>query len=169
MKPIPEQVAILQKHFPHLKYTGNHTTGYAVPRWQSIASAYGEAVEKVLKEIESTRPFKNYIVGELGPAYLGETPKKHEFMHKLGMGIVVLDAQLGEKHKGKSVQGSRASFAESEFGLGAFEVGCILLTHPERLQSSTDLWVDCAGDESNVTADGDFSDAPVFDFDDGRV
>ena len=43
---------------------------------------------------------------------------------------------------------------ENEFGLGVFEVGILLLTHPERIMgNSTDiLWIDCAGDEYNECA-----------------
>ena len=49
-----------------------------------------------------------------------------------------------------------------QFGLGAFAVGCMLLTHPERLQHYDDLWVDCAGDEFSPDADGAFGMAPYF-------
>jgi len=45
----------------------------------------------------------------------------------------------------------------------------MLLSHPERLSSYTDLWIDCAGDEYAPGADGVFSDAPLFYFDGGRV
>jgi hypothetical protein len=57
----------------------------------------------------------------------------------------------------------------NEYGLGAFAVGIMLLTHPERLMNYDDLYVDCAGDEYAPEADGDFSHAPFFRFDDDRV
>ena len=57
----------------------------------------------------------------------------------------------------------------TEFGLGAFAIGCMLLTHPERLQHSNDLWIDCAGDEFSPDGDSDFSSAPYFRFSDGKV
>jgi hypothetical protein len=56
-----------------------------------------------------------------------------------------------------------------EFGLGAFAVGCMLLTHPEREVKWEQLHMDCAGDEFAPDADGDFSRAPVFFFSDGKV
>ena len=52
----------------------------------------------------------------------------------------------------------------NEFGLGAFAVGIMLLTHPERLQHHDDLWIDCAGDEYSPVAVGIFGHAPCFDF-----
>ena len=57
----------------------------------------------------------------------------------------------------------------SEFGLGAFEVAIMLLTHPERLLHEDDLWIDCAGGEFAPETNGAFSDAPIFDFSDGRL
>jgi len=57
----------------------------------------------------------------------------------------------------------------TEFGLGAFAIGMMLLTHPERLQHYDDLWIDCAGDEYDPDADGDFSRAPYFSFSGGGV
>jgi hypothetical protein len=57
----------------------------------------------------------------------------------------------------------------NQFGLGAFAIGIMLLTHPERLQNYDDLYIDCAGDEFSPEADGDFSEAPDFNFRGGRV
>jgi hypothetical protein len=57
----------------------------------------------------------------------------------------------------------------NEFGLGAFAIGIMILTHPERLQHYDDLWIDCAGDEFAPDADGVFSRSPYFEFDGGRV
>ncbi|HQI74664.1 MAG TPA: hypothetical protein PLY37_02270 [Candidatus Pacearchaeota archaeon] len=45
----------------------------------------------------------------------------------------------------------------------------MLLTHPEREVQWEQLHVDCAGDEFAPDADGDFSSAPVFDFNVGGV
>lgn len=45
----------------------------------------------------------------------------------------------------------------------------MLLTHPERLVSYDDLWIDCAGDEYAPVAVGGFSGAPFFSFVGGEV
>jgi hypothetical protein len=57
----------------------------------------------------------------------------------------------------------------NECGLGAFAIGIMLLTHPERLNHYDDLWIDCAGDEFAPGADGVFSRSPCFGFDGGGV
>jgi len=60
---------------------------------------------------------------------------------------------------------------KAEFGLGAFAVGIMLLTHEDRLQHYDDLWIDCAGDEfhdpQNSVAPFDL--APIFGFRDDRL
>jgi hypothetical protein len=52
----------------------------------------------------------------------------------------------------------------NECGLGAFAIGIMLLTHPERLQHYDDLWIDCAGDEFAPDAGAGFSESPYFWF-----
>ena len=83
--------------------------------------------------------------------------------------ILVVPAQFGILHRGRSVRRAREVMKANQFGLGAFAVGIMLLTHPERLQNYDDICIDCAGDEFSPGADGDFSEAPIFHFDDGRV
>ena len=50
----------------------------------------------------------------------------------------------------------------NEFGLNAFAVGIMILTHPERLMDNDDLWIDCAGDEYVFDTSNDFSKSPCF-------
>ena len=83
--------------------------------------------------------------------------------------ILVVPAQFGLRHKGRSVRRAREVFTANEFGLGAFAIGIMLLTHPEREVQWEQLHVDCAGDEFAPGADGVFSGAPLFHFDVGRV
>jgi len=118
--------------------------------------------------------FYNYREGKIGAKYLRQherTAKKLEALaeQQKGYDILVVAAQFGLRHRGRSVRRAREVFTANEFGLGAFEIGCMLLTHPERLQNYDDLWIDCAGDEYAPAADGDFSFAPFFYFDGGRV
>ena len=59
---------------------------------------------------------------------------------------------------------------KNEFGLGPYEVGAILLTHPERLVGDqNELFVDCPGAEYSPEADGEFVWAPYFYWYDGRL
>ena len=86
-----------------------------------------------------------------------------------GFDILVVAAQFGLRHRGRSVRRVREILLGNEFGLGAFAVGIMLLAYPELLAHYDDLWIDCAGDEFAPDADGDFSESPIFYFDDDRL
>ena len=83
--------------------------------------------------------------------------------------ILIVAAQLGMRHRGKSVRRAREVFVANEFGLGSLAVGSIILTHPERLVRWEELDMDCSGDEFSPEADGDFSKSPFFRFYGGKV
>lgn len=185
-KGITEQTNILRQLFPGVGFADeklaerpvptNAEGWFAIPKWQTIAPTYGEAVEKVLAKISETRKgkFKNWREGELGPDYLKQSARAEKMFQMLGdeqkdHDILVVAAQFGLRHRGRSVRRAREVMQVNEVGLGAFAVGIMLLTHPERLMNYDDLYVDCAGDEYAPEADGGFSYAPLFCFDDGRV
>ncbi len=124
--------------------------------------------------IGSKRKFYNYRDGQLGASFLRQHAKTAKMFQKLGdeqkdHDILVVPAQFGLRHKGRSVRRAREVFAANEFGLGAFAIGIMVLTHPERLVQWEQLHVDCTGDEFSPNADGDFSHAPLFRFGDGEV
>ena len=149
---------------------------FLVPRWEKIAPTYGEAVQKVLDLIKKTRGgrFYNYREGRIGPQFLRQSEKSAAAWRKIGEeqkdhDVLVVPAQFGLLHRGRSVRRAREVMFDNQFGLGAFAIGIMLLTHPERLQHYDDLWIDCAGDEHSPGGDGVFSDAPIFIFYDGKV
>ncbi|MEN9558417.1 MAG: hypothetical protein RL141_786 [Candidatus Parcubacteria bacterium] len=185
-KGITEQTNILRQLFPGVGFAdeklaerpvpSNAEGWFAIPKWQTIAPTYGEAVEKVLAKISETRKgkFKNWREGELGPDYLKQSARTEKMFQTLGdeqknHDILVVAAQFGLRHRGRSVRRAREVMQVNEVGLGAFAVGIMLLTHPERLMNYDDLYVDCAGDEYAPGAVGVFSCAPVFLFVDGQV
>ena len=185
-KGITEQTNILRQLFSGIGFANeklaeqplpaNAEGWFAIPRWQSVAKTYNEAVQKVLDLIKKQREgkFYNWCEGRLGKQYLRRherTAKKLQVLadQQKGYDILVVAAQFGLRHRGRSVRRAREVFTANEFGLGAFEIGCMLLTHPERLQHYDDLWIDCAGDEYAPGADGDFSTAPCFGFYGGEV
>ena len=184
VKGITEQTNILRQLFPGIGFADeklaeqplppNAEGWFAIPKWQTLAPTYGEAVEKVLAMIASKRKFYNYRDGQLGAEYLRQHAKTVKMFQKLGdeqkdFDILVVPAQFGLRHKGRSVRRAREVFTANEFGLGAFAIGIMLLTHPEREVQWEQLHVDCAGDEFAPDADGDFSVAPIFFFSDGMV
>lgn len=83
--------------------------------------------------------------------------------------ILIIAAQFGMRHRGRSVRRAREVFAANEFGLGAFATSIMLLTHPEREVQWEQLHVDCAGDELTPDAKDYFSVVPFFVFYNGRV
>lgn len=186
VKGITAQANILRQLIPGIGYADeklveqplppNAKEWFAIPRWQKVAKTYGEAVEKVLELIKQQHKGKFYNLreGKLGEQYLRQHARTAKKLQVLGdqqkdYDIMVVPAQFGLRHRGRSVRRAREVFTANEFGLGAFEIGCMLLTHPERLVSYDDLWIDCAGDEYAPDADGDFSGAPCFYFYDGKV
>lgn len=144
---------------------------FLIPRWEKVAPTYGEAVQKVFDLIKQTHngAFYNYRGGELGPDQLRQSAKAKSMFQKLGdeqkyQDILVVPAQFGIRHRGRSVRRAREVMNANECGLGAFAIGIMLLTHPERLQHRDDLRIDCAGDEFAPDADDDFSQSPYFEF-----
>ena len=181
LRPVAEQMTTLKSIFPQLESFDESAAAkelqlgsegnFLIPRWQELAPTYGEAVELVLAALKKSRNgrFVNYRENELGPDRLRESAKKSDMFQKLGNeqkghNVLVVQAQFGLRHRGKSVRRARVVMGGNECGLGAFEIGIMLLTHPDRLANYDDLYVDCAGDEYTPAADGVFHDAPCFRF-----
>lgn len=156
---------------------------FAIPNvWGSesirkqFGGSYHAAVEKALGKLKDTRngKFYNYRAGEIDGEHLRQSKRTEEFFVALSEAqgnpdILIIAAQFGIRHRGRSVRRAREVFAVGEVGLGAFAVGIMLLTHPERLQHYDDLWIDCAGDEWKWGDEREFSRAPYFRFNDGGL
>lgn len=187
VKPACEQLVALTKHFPGLdtrsvlarsKELPGLPQGaegwFAVPKFERVGKTYNEAVERILDLIAKTWTFHNYHSDKLGEKYLRLSERTMFALRMLGEkqkgDFLLIPAQFGLRHRGRSVRRVRIVYTPNEFGLGSFIVGCMLLSHPERLVQEEQLHIDCPGDGYSPDADGDFSDAPVFDFfDDGEV
>lgn len=174
MKTTTQQFAILKKYFPHLVESQvPEGSGYLIPKWQTLSGSYMAATETVFSYIAGTRSFYNWREKEMGG--LRESVTKIKAMKNLP-DFMLLNVQLGEKYKGRSVKDVREAIrvdneetSSTEFGLGAYEVAIILLTHPDTLKSYSDLWIDCPGDEFKPTDGSEFSRAPYFRFRGGRL
>ena len=165
-----------------IKLPANAEGWFAIPNWRKnpdiFGSTYSQAVQKVLDTIKKTRDgaFYNYRNGEVDEKHLRQSARSEQFWGELAKAqgdadILILAAQFGIRHRGRSVRRARVIIEDttSEFGLGAFAVGSMLLTNPIRLQYHKDLWIDCPGDEWSPDADGVFSGSPCFGFHDGTV
>lgn len=188
-KTIAEQGTILSGLFPGLT-VGSVTAGlaraelpdgaegyFAIPHWEKIAPTYGEATQLVLDLLSKAYggKFKNWRKGQLGPQNLRQSAKSvgmwEKFRNEQQGDILVVSAQFGLRHRGRSCRRAREVMLKAEFGLGAFAVGIMLLTHMDRLQNVDDLWIDCAGDEFHdpQVSGAPFSHAPFFYFPGGRL
>ncbi len=180
VRPVEAQVTEMKKYFPTLGTCNERLARkpllegaeawFAIPRWQALAPTYNEAVEMVLDVMATKRKFQNRIAGRLGPTYLRKS-ERSKLAEKIladqqqGHDFLVMPTQAGMLHRGCSARRARVSMAGNEFGLGVFEVACILLTHPERLSSEDTLMIDCGGDEYSVRCDYTFDRVPLFDYD----
>lgn len=176
MKTTRQQKEILDTLFTGEKAVATpqtETAEYVIPVWQRLAPTYAGAVKIVLDRIKETRPLYNWRDGQIDDAHLRETDRKREMMAKYPVSedgrYVTISAQMGPKYKGKSVKEVRTILGDGEFGLGAFETGCILLANPDILKSNDDLYIDCPGDEFSPDGGGAFSRAPLWLFHGDRL
>lgn len=180
VRAVEAQVSDLRKLFPTLgscleklsrkPLPAGAEAWFAIPRWQALAPTYNDAVEMMLEVLATRRKFSNRILGKMGEKYLRQS-ERSKLAEKIlaeqqqGNDFLVIGAQAGMLHRGSSARRTRVAMAGNEFGLGVFAMGCILLTHPERLSSGETLMIDCSGDEYSVRADYSFDRVPLFDYD----
>ena len=73
---------------------------FAIPRWESLASSYSEAVEMMAAAMGTRRKFSNRIAGRLNEKYLRQS-ERSRLAEKIlaeqqeGQGILVVAAQVG--------------------------------------------------------------------------
>jgi len=186
-KPIAKQISRLRELFPELGTADveranrplppNAAGWFAIPRSERVGRTYSEAVEMVLALLSRTRrgKFRNGRNADFGPNHFRQHERTVTMLKKLGEqqpghDILVVPAQFGARYQDRPVCEVRKLLVPNEFGLGAFEVGCMLLVHPRRLQRRRDLWIDCPGDEHDDPNEEErFSDAPGFLFIDGEL
>ncbi len=194
-KPIEEQILALAKIFnldptQALKYTKNLPQlpkgaegWFAVvspgaiqklfPDTDEEAERYCRMLQIVHEKIAASRRFYNYREGQIDTAHLKVHPRTAQMMSQLAEQqpghILIIAAQLGMRHRGRSSRRAREVFTTNEFGLTSVSVGSIILTHPERLVRWEELDMDCAGDEFSDEGVEQFERAPCFFFSDDGV
>lgn len=186
VKGVAQQIKIIHEVFSEVKWgyfrpnedqivVPSEAEGlFAIPRWDKIASTYNEAVEKVLVRIIEACKFLNPRE-PIFPKNLRQHERTVAMLKSLGdqqkdFDILVFPAQFGFRHMGRSVHLACQMMSSSEFGLGAFAVASMILTHPERLQHDDGFWIDCPGDECDIPSDDHRSrGAPSFNFFAGRL
>ena len=175
-RTVQEQLEVLKKHFPNLD--ASHVQELAkgeLPEWAEgwavipkpeKVGTYHEALAMAIDLlVKKDRKFKNWREGALTEKHLRlkeKTAQAHAKLNKQSGDFWVIPFQFGLKWRGHSVRNAQVRFAESEFGLGPYEVAILLLTHPDRITGQGQLYIDCAGCEYSSGADGDFSACLYF-------
>lgn len=142
--------------------------------WWTKWDKYQFAVEEILRLIAETRKLKNWREGKLSKKYLQQIERTVQFEQRLWQEqgenpFFFYPFQSGLWHAGRSARRARVRFMDSEFGLGSFSGGEVLLTHPQREQVWEQLHIDCSGDEYAPGGDGKFVRAPFFGWGDGGL
>jgi hypothetical protein len=166
----PNQGLLRQSKEGRMELPAGAEGWFAIPHWSKVANTYSKAVEIVrslLNQAYNGR-FNKYLQDQLGPQYLLETSKKLRAMEMLKQSqnedILLIPAQFGVRHRGRSVRRACAVMNSCEFGLGIYEIGIMLLTHLNRLKHHNVLRIDCAGDEYRPDADSNLPCVLQFDF-----
>jgi hypothetical protein len=156
---IPSIDALAKRHFPEV---------------ENPAERYTRAVALILEKIAASRSFHNYRAGQITPERLRMHIRTAEALAQIGQtqqgDIIILPAQLGLRHRGRSTRRAREVFVNGEFGFGSLMGGAVTLTHPERFVRWEQLHMDLPGDEfDDQAADARFDHAPIFHCNDGEV
>lgn len=128
---------------------------FALPRLDKVAHSYEEAIELVLEILESQHRMR---IDSERIGFECVAPSFHSALAHTALvdahtvhdsDIFLVPAQFGVRFAGQSVQNVRREVESSriEFGLGLFEVLCMLVTHPERMAREDALSIDVPGDD----------------------
>lgn len=188
-KNIGEQINFLRKVFPSLRTFNESIVNkplppgaeglFAIPRYELIYSSDIDAIKGVLNLIKehTGNRFYNWCGDKINNLHWRRSEQFLSFWNKLkeqqgDCDILIVPAQFGFRYRGFSCRNVRTILKNRslEFGLGIFEVGIMLLTHPERLSYKDDLWIDCVGDEYSKSVIGSyFEHVPCFSFNGNKI
>jgi hypothetical protein len=127
---------------------------------------YGGIVEQVLALIAAHRPFQNWHERDLGPSHRIHANVKELLMRLEAESpgdVLVFPTSFGNLYAGYSPRHARwQSLHQNQLPLGAAQVGCLLLTMPDRLSDWQQLFIDAPADEYNWRLGGRWSFTPFF-------
>ena len=147
---IPSVDALDKKHLPEIT---------------DPAEKYCRALKFVHQKVAASRLFSSNVQN-IDTAHIKVSARTMEKMNQIAAqqkgDILIIAAQLGKRHGGRSVRRARKVFVTNEYGLTSVAGGSIALVHPERFVRFEDLSMDMAGDEFSEDGDGFFGRAPCF-------
>lgn len=191
--PLEKQIEILEKAFPHLSFEHARQLAeeealslnrpshkgitkaerwFVVPKPGAVADTYEKAL-KIGLDMLAERGFLRKDWWEAWKDRFHVKQRDHTVAALASLGetqegdALIIPAQLGLQYRGfspKQVEKLIEKEDSPEFGLDAFTVAMILLTHPHRLKEYKDLWIHCVGEELDVDLDGEHEHLPIFGF-----
>lgn len=161
--PIEAQSRILKDCFPTIRCTKPLRLGalpllaegwFLIPDWRKLYSTYSSAVLSALKswkQMRNERAFSNVCFLDCCENNLTRTIETTEAIECIAQRqqstLLLIPAQFGLRHRHRTPSLARHSLADGEFGFGIFEVICMLITHPSRMNSGHYLGLECIGDQ----------------------
>lgn len=168
---VEESVFRLKQFFPELedadvnldgarKHLPSNAEGwFPIVRWEALGKDYTTVFEErmipALSAVFFPKFNRRHVAEFLKPG-LVRHPRTVEMYDRIvakqnGCDILIIPAQFGLRHRGRSVNRARERFARNEFGLDVFSVGCMLLVSPMRLKPHGDgrriLSINCGGND----------------------
>jgi len=144
---------------------------FVFPYWGLIGKTYAEATERVAQELVRVYNMKNRLERRLSEKHLRQYDPTRQALEAIRAAqpgdFQIFPVQFGILHRGESVRLVRDILLPKEFGLGPYEVGIMLLTHPERLDAYEKLFIDCPGAEYDYDV-ADRGRVPCFYLYDGQ-
>lgn len=177
--PIEATMAFIERGLPKLTLPDLAEGWFAIPTVEAIAAKhfsnvkdpgerYCRALSLLIELLAKTRTVYNYRDGELTPDRLTRTTRTVEALTAITgqqkAAIIVIPAQFGRRHRGRSPRRAREVLRSDEFGLGGLEVGSMAATHPKRFVRWEQLHTDCPGDDFASGPGADPGSAPIWDF-----
>jgi len=169
----------IEKVLPTLTLPKGAEGWFAIPSLDALAARffadvedpeerYCRAVQLLLDKVASLRSFYNYRSGEITPKHLRLISRTLEAFKQIAAtqngDIWIIPAQLGLRHRGRSIRLAWELFTSDEFGLDALSVLAITLTHPERFVRLEQLHIDIAGNEWSLGGGGEFAHSAYLSF-----
>ncbi len=158
-----EQKLILEKYFGDLGRIDNvypgrqlplHSELFLIPDMELIGNNLLDAMNTIISILEerlSLNIYNSFVSRHLSYDKISIKKRTLESISKIksiqnGERTILIPAQLGIKHRGRSGRRSDECMLSNEFGLTPYHVGIILITHPERMSAvDTDLSMLCTG------------------------
>lgn len=157
-KPVLEQAEIIQSftgiklNYSRLEDIARSPLPVGAESWFVIPKQKGLYFEAMLDLIEKMREknklYPHVDLRKKSIVRAERTVKALDLIQrKQDIGdAIVIPAQFGAKHKGQSVENVQKKLAPNEFGLGAYEIGWMLLIHSGRVYKDDQLHIDCPAD-----------------------